>query len=391
MSQENWNFKESYENLYWKTFNWLASEIIKVKSYEYIKSNNLNLISYLKILWEETSFKRRKELYNDLISKNDKYEWYETQNRELLYKLISKYYFKESEIISETSLKKEELKEEIEVVKNSAVNNQVIKQNDIYETKFENKIWNKNEVIETKIETKNNENNIKLYNKWNTLFDLLQNNWLDTSIKYRKDLYIAFFWEDKKYYWTAEQNIELFNKLINFWEINIADSKPKPKKEKTVLVKNEKPKKININSRPKIEDEKWMTYCSITSEKNLLSLQVQPEKRWWAKKIMKELEKEWNLLCLNLEEAKKYITDKFQLWEANTFEIFIKTQRWHRAVAYMWVWYNIYILDPYYNWNTQKPIPIDEYSALKKYDKIYISKTDYISPKIDNMINLASQ
>lgn len=61
-------------------------------------------------------------------------------------------------------------------------------------------------------------------------------------------------------------------------------------------------------------------------------------------------------------------------WKWNVFDIYIKTPRWHRALAFVWADDNVYILDA--SFNAKSVIQIENYSAFKRHKEAYIWYTD---------------
>lgn len=111
--------------------------------------------------------------------------------------------------------------------------------------------------------------------------------------------------------------------------------------------------------------------------------------KWDAKQIIREKEIKGEILELTKDEAKNYMLEKYKAWESNVFEVYVKTKKRHIAIAFIWKDLWVYILDPYFNSWTTKPISIDEYWAFKNHKYLYISKSQDLYSKHKALATIA--
>ncbi len=214
---------------------------------------------------------------------------------------------------------------------------------------------------------------LKLLNEMLYLYEFANSDELEELKKWKKKT-------DEEKFDEAEKKVEKLkkSKLIPPPELVIL-----PKKE---VVTEKKVEKKTTLIAPAIKSTySWPSKCVVTARSNLNNIlavdEATPwyiEPKWNASEIIKKRE----VIELTKADAKSYMLDVFEKWEANVFEVFVKTKRRHIAVAFIWKDWWVYILDPYFNWGTTKPIPIDEYSAFKRHSHISIStKQDLVSTK----------
>lgn len=201
---------------------------------------------------------------------------------------------------------------------------------------------------------------------WTPFNKYLRETWEDTTRENKAKLYRKFFpWRFMNYNWSKDQNLAIYRSLVmqnEFWVTywHLTEFQTQERTEKA-LGKYINPKKVS--SLPAVTNPRtWSTLCSYTARNNLARLWVS----WW------DILQEPSAIILTNKLKKggaPTFSDPSSLWEYmisrsdewNVFDIFPRSNRWHRAIAFLWDWWEIYVLDPYY-WGSTKPVTLKEYA-----------------------------
>ena len=77
-----------------------------------------------------------------------------------------------------------------------------------------------------------------------------------------------------------------------------------------------------------------------------------------------------NLILIESKNIKETLNWLYMEWKWNVFDIYVKTPRWHRALAFVWKDWNAYVIDP--SFNAKSAIQVENYSAFRRHKETYI-------------------
>ena len=207
---------------------------------------------------------------------------------------------------------------------------------------------------------------------WTSFNKYLRETWEDTTRENKAKLYRSFFpWRFMNYNWWREQNLAIYRSLVmqnEFWVTywHLTEFQTQERTEK-ILGKYINPKKVS--SLPAVTNPRtWSTLCSYTARNNLARLWVS----WWdilqepsAMMLTNKLKRSGAPTFSDPNALWEYMISRSNDW--NVFDIFPRSNRWHRAIAFLWDWWEIYVLDPYY-WGSTKPVTLKEYAGKYWYN-----------------------
>lgn len=207
---------------------------------------------------------------------------------------------------------------------------------------------------------------IHISSSWLQLWEYMRDLWLNNRDRaLMRDLFSKYSNWRSSYRWTIEDNLLIYrwlvieNQLGSDFTKSVRDVQSSNIDYVSFWLDPNRLRSFNAEYR----NSWWrrISYCSRTARLNLEKMWINRDQiiRWDAIRLISSLKRNWNWYSTDFNWALSRMQDLANSWKWNVFDIYPETRNWHRAVAFLWNDWQIYVKDPYYHW--VEPIPFQNY------------------------------